>query len=337
MGAAIGKFLLSALLLANVAGDAGAAGKIVGIESFDTPAWFKDSFLDINEDAAEAALAGRHLLVFFHLEDCPYCAKMLADSFAAQTGNYDFIRAHFDAVEINIRGSREVSWHGETMTEKAYARQVGVQYTPTLLFLDAVGKTILSVHGYRSPPALREALAYIQSGAYKKMPLVEYHEQSAFVYHFRTDPLLAPAADLSGLQKPLLLLVEDDGCYGCDWFYDNIFSRPEVRKQLRRLAVRRLDAKANTALVSPAGHPTTAKQFARELDLHYRPGAVFFDEEGKEIFRVTGLLNPYHFREAARYAAIGGRRAYPTFGAYLRVRRDELLAAGENVDYSIPD
>jgi hypothetical protein len=58
---------------------------------------------------------------------------------------------------------------------------------------------------------------------------------------------------------------------------------------------------------------------------------------GAEIFRITGLLNHYHFREAVRYVTIGGRKAYPTYSAYLRERRRELLEAGENVDYSIPN
>ena len=42
-------------------------GKYTGGEHYDIPAWFKDSFLDIAEDATEAGESDKHLLLFMHL------------------------------------------------------------------------------------------------------------------------------------------------------------------------------------------------------------------------------------------------------------------------------
>ena len=45
------------------------------------PAWFKESFLDIREDIAEATTTGRRVLLYFYQDGCPYCAKLLNDNF----------------------------------------------------------------------------------------------------------------------------------------------------------------------------------------------------------------------------------------------------------------
>lgn len=334
--------LLAALLAAALPPPAAASeGKIVGTAGYDIPPWFKDSFLDLEEDAIEAGDEGRHLLVFFHLKDCPYCAKMLEDSFAAGNANAPLIRENFDSVEINIRGAREVAYRGDTLTEKAFSRAIGVQYTPTLLFLEESGQAVLTVSGYRSPAALARALRYVKDKAYRRMTLTEYQQTDAAAaaatpYAPRPHPNLQALTDLSAaaVPGPLLLMLEDDTCDECDWVHDNILSQDDVRAQLKKITAARLDAKSDAMITTPAGERMSMAAFARQLDLSYRPGVVFFDG-GREVFRITGLLNHYHFREAVRYVAIGHRAAYPRFGAYLRARRQELLADGQTIDYSI--
>jgi thioredoxin-related protein len=269
-------FAVIALFTVTIGGH--ADGRIIGTKNYDIPNWFKDSFLDINEDSAEAALAGRHLLVFFHLKDCPYCAKMLEDSFADGAANQIFSRSHFDIVDINIRGAREVTINGNTMTEKKYARYANVQYTPTLLFMAANGNTVLEINGYRSPPALRQALEYVHNGAYKTMSYNDYRvrDTSEPVYHLRDDPLFTKNDDLSVRHHPLMVLVEDNNCHGCNWLHDNILNLVDVREQMQQLTVARVDALSDAPLITPSGKKTTARQFAADLNLHYRPGVVFF-------------------------------------------------------------
>ena len=96
----------------------------------EPPSWFKESFLDLKEDVAEAAQAGKRLLLYFYQDGCPYCARLLQDNF----GNRDIAektRRNFDVVAINIWGDREVTGlDGKTLTEKQFARKLGVQYTP---------------------------------------------------------------------------------------------------------------------------------------------------------------------------------------------------------------
>ena len=39
----------------------------------DQPAWFKQSFLDIREDVAEAAANDQRVVLYFYQVGCPYC------------------------------------------------------------------------------------------------------------------------------------------------------------------------------------------------------------------------------------------------------------------------
>jgi len=138
-----------------------APGKLTGGVKYSLPPWFKPSLLDLKEDVEEARRQGRHVMVFLHLDECPYCERMLRESFAGGE-THDFMRKHFDVVAINVRGAMEVMWiDRKTYTEQALARQLKVFGTPTIVFLGHDGDMVLKTSGYRDPGALRAALEYV--------------------------------------------------------------------------------------------------------------------------------------------------------------------------------
>jgi thioredoxin-related protein len=163
---------LAAVML-SAAGPAGAAEEPPAPKvavAYALPEWFKPSFLDFRQDVAEARKQNKQVMVFFHLDNCPYCARMLKDNFTSGE-NHDFIRKHFEVIAINVRGSLETRWvNGETYTERGLTVHLGVRGTPTLVFLDLDGKNVLQLPGYREPRALRPALDYVQSQRYRSGP-----------------------------------------------------------------------------------------------------------------------------------------------------------------------
>lgn len=165
---------LAALMLV-AAGPAGAATppeKPKGV-AYTLPQWFRSSFLDFRQDVAEARAQGKHVMVFLHLDDCPYCARLLNESFV-NGDNRDFMEKHFDVIAINVRGSLEVKWiDGVTYTEKALAAHLKIRGTPTIVFLDQDGKIALWIRGYRDPRALRAALDYVQSKSHRSRPFAD--------------------------------------------------------------------------------------------------------------------------------------------------------------------
>lgn len=161
-----------AILTLAAAGPAGAAAapERPSPVAYTLPEWFQPSFLDFRRDVAEARQRGRHVMIFLHLDDCPYCARLLKENFVSGD-NHDFMREHFDVIAVNVRGSLDVQWiDGVTYTEKGLAEHLKIRGTPTIIFLDQDAKMVLRIRGYREPRALRAALNYVQSRSYRSRP-----------------------------------------------------------------------------------------------------------------------------------------------------------------------
>lgn len=314
-------------------------GKVTGGIEHAMPDWFKESFLEIQDDIDDALEQKRHVMLFFHLNQCPYCDRMLEDSF-----NNDplksFIQQHFDVIAINVKGAREVAFNEDiTVTEMELAKTLKVQYTPTILFLNAKNKTVVRLNGYRTPEKFKRVLDYVKGGIYKQQTLVEYLEQTkdktppVSEYTFRTHPLFNSISDFSAIKTPLAVIFEDSHCDACNNFHDKVLQRKDVLSELNKFTVVRLDANSTEAIVDIDGNKTTIKEWAKKLKITYRPGSVLFDK-GKEITRVDGRLYGFHYSVVLRYVADKHYEKYATYIPYLNIRTEELLKQGIDVDLS---
>lgn len=313
--------------------DGDGRGQIVGAQLSTHPDWFLESFLEIADDAAKAAAEGKHLILFFDSEGCPYCYKMIEESFK-QPPNGDFVRASFDTIALNIRGSREVAFTEKLrFSEKDLARHIGLRFTPTMLFLDGNSKVVLRVDGYRSVRDFGYLLSYVNDKAYLKTRLADYLEDQTApsVYSLRPHPSFESISDLSTVRnKPLMVIFEDESCEGCDALHDNILSLDATKALLEDLTVVRFDARSTAPIVDPEGNATTPAQWANQLELNYRPGVVMFDE-GKEVFRIDALRYRFHFQQSLKYVGERQWRNYARYQDFARAHRESILASGEDV------
>jgi thioredoxin-related protein len=307
-------------------------GKMTGGQAFHIPDWFKVSFLEIDEDAREASEAGKHLLLFMHLENCPYCKRMLEENFT-EGANKDFIQKHFDVIDINIRGSRSVAWDAESMySELTLARELSVYATPTMLFLNGKGHIVYRTNGYRTPEAVRNVMNYVNDRQYGKIPFAQYVEQKAKErYQLKNHPAFETMKDFSSYDGPLAVIFEDPSCSDCAEFHQYTLQHPDVLKEMKGLKVVRLDAWSDDSIIDTDGNKTTPKQWARALKMDYRPGTVLFDDS-TEVTRADGQLYHFHYKEMLRYVAKGLYFQYPTYLLYLSARQRQLLKDGVNID-----
>jgi thioredoxin-related protein len=147
-------------------------------QEIDVPAWFKVSFLDLRDDFKDAAAGGKRLMLYFGQNGCPYCKQLMAVNFQTPT-IVAKTRRHFDVIEINILGSRDVTWtDGTVRTEKAFARYLKVGYTPTLLVIDERGAIVTRINGYLPPAPFTAALDYVVDGAYRQEPDLQSYLKS---------------------------------------------------------------------------------------------------------------------------------------------------------------
>ena len=153
-------------------------GTLTGGIKHEAPKWFKLSFLDIAADVQESTNSGRHVLLFLQMDECPYCATMLRESFV-ESDYVDFIKDNFDCIELDVKGDRLVDMNEEvSLPEKELAEMLNVRYTPTVIFLDEAGQPVLRLNGYRSATGFKHALDYVKAGAYRETDLTTFIPQT---------------------------------------------------------------------------------------------------------------------------------------------------------------
>ncbi|MDH3514209.1 MAG: thioredoxin fold domain-containing protein [Gammaproteobacteria bacterium] len=310
-------------------------GGITGGKSYELPDWFKKSFKFLKEDVEEATQQGRHLMLFMHLDECPYCARLLDENFR-HGETREFTEKNFDVIGINIRSDNPVEWvDGNTYSERELAGNLKVKATPTMVFFDMTGKVVLQLNGYRKPAALRQALDYVHGKHYQTQTLAAYVEQQnkAAVYQFRKDPRFSEMANFKNYDKPLAVIFEDKDCVDCDEFHTKVMNHPEVLPELAKFKVVRLDAYSDAPIVDINGDKTTPKKWAQSLAIVYRPGIAMFNE-GALRTRMDGMQFHFHFRELLRYVSGKYYHQYDTPSLYNAARREELLKQGVVIDYS---
>ena len=308
-------------------------GRLTGGIRYTLPDWFKQSFLELADDAAEAAEADKHVMLFIHADECPYCADLLHQSIAGSDYT-PWLQKRFDVIAINVRGDREVVFDAKTtVTEKELAQLLKVRQTPTVVFLDGQNRQVMRSNGYKTPKEFKRILDYVDSKSYLSMDLPAFVAKSAGGAHYalRPHPAFKPLDDLSGIVGPLMVIFEDGWCDACDLLHDTLLADPEVNELLGRYTVVRLDTASTAPLVDPAGRRTSAQAWSRELELNARPMILLFDD-GREVVRIEGVLRHFHFVSALRFVAEEKFLEFPTLSAYGRDRAEQLLKAGVDVD-----
>jgi len=310
------------------------SGKVTGGTSHDAPSWFKESFLDISEDIEEASDEGKHVMLFMDLDSCPYCTRMLKESFIKQTPTKDFAKNHFDVININIKGSKEIAWDEDTsLSEKELATKLKVQYSPTVLFLDKDKNIVVRVNGYRSAKNFKNIMEYVSGKHYQNMKLGEFLDKvkAKNLYTLKENKLFSNIKDLSKIQTPLAIVFEDGSCTQCDYLHNTTFKNKDVLEELSKYTIVRVDASSTKDIITPAGEKISPKKWAKKINLTYRPGILLYNEK-KLISTVDALLYSFHFKELLRYVSHKEYKNFDGYLQYLSARQKELVKQGININ-----
>lgn len=315
-------------------------GRYYGAKKTEYPDWFKVSFLDLEEDIAEAKGAGKRLLVIFHQDGCPYCRNLVEHNLSQQDIE-ELMKKSFDIVTINMWGDREVtSVGGRASSEKELARELKVQFTPTLIFFDEEGQVALRLNGYLPPARFKVALEYVAGHHEKKSSYHDYVEANqppattgelhaedffeAEPYDFKVDP--------AAKGKPLAVFFEQKSCPNCTTLHTKVLTDEKTRLEIQKTNAVQLDMWSDTPVITPDGKNTTARQWAKELNVTYAPSIVLFDEQGEEAFRTEAYFKVFHIQGAFTYVLSGAYKTQPSFQRYLSDRADSFIEAGQDVD-----
>ncbi|MBD3620012.1 MAG: thioredoxin fold domain-containing protein [Chromatiales bacterium] len=306
----------------------------------EKPAWFTESFLDLREDVAEAAAEDRRLLLYFYQDGCPYCAKLLQDNFG-QKAIADKTQKYFNTIAINMWGDREVTdLDGRQTTEKQFAVDQKVMFTPTLVFLDEQGEVVLRINGYYAPHKFTAALDYVGQKMEGELAFRDYlakaaSEAASGKLHTEVSTVGKPydlRASAREGEKPLLVFFEQQQCAACDELHQDVLRREESRELLDDFDVLVVDMWSDEPLVTPAGMRQTQRDWAKQMNVNYAPSLVFFDARGEEVFRTEGYLKSFHIQSVMDYVASGAYRNEPELQRFIDARAHHLREQGVEVN-----
>ncbi len=112
---------------------------------------------------------GRPLAVIFETVDCIACDEMHREAFRrkdvlAQVKRLDVARFALGAATPLITPD------GRTLAANQWARELGVAYTPGVVFFDASGTEVFRIAAYLRPFHFASSFAYVADGGYRSEP-----------------------------------------------------------------------------------------------------------------------------------------------------------------------
>jgi len=324
---------------------AGKMGEFRGAKDATHPTWFKESFLDLEEDIAEATENDKRLVVYFWQPGCPYCDQLWRDNFAEQKVVDEF-RQNFDIVALNMWGDREiVSVGGTDYSEKSFAEALGIQYTPTLLFFDESRKVIHQLNGYVPVENFQKSMKYVSGKHEKNSNFSQFSvmdninvssEKNSGLNH--QDFFLPPTFNLSKrnaedfTKKYTAVFFEAENCKNCDLLHQKTLKDQATLALAQKFTAVQLDRYSDAKVVTPTGEFTTAKQWATDLGIEYLPAMIFFDGLGNQVMRIDTQLRTFHIQSVFDYVLSGSYKTELNFQRYISKRADRIRELGKDVD-----
>ena len=288
------------------------------------PDWFTITLGDLKDDLNDAVAKGKiGLIVYFGQKRCAYCEQLIKTNLGDEDIQ-NYVRKNFNIIPIDIWGIDNIKdTDGTSYTERELSIHYKTNFTPSLVFYDQEGKAVFRLRGYYPPYKFRAALKYVAESFYKKETFRDYLERAEPGTFFmlgglnERDFFIAPPYNLKQTiketGKPLAVFFEQGNCHACDVLHTGPLNKEDAIVEIGKMNTAQLDMWSDTALVTPDGKNTTAKAWAKDLELFYAPTLVFFDTDGKEIIRLDSMVKFYRLIGVLDYI---NKRGYITESNY---------------------
>jgi thioredoxin-related protein len=116
------------------------------------------------------------LAVVFETTDCTTCDELHREGF--KRGEVRAAVKRFDVVRLSLGSPAELTTpDGRRTTAQAWARELDVTYTPSIVFFDPSGVEVFRVTAYLRPFHLASSFEYVSSGAYRDEPSFQRYIQ----------------------------------------------------------------------------------------------------------------------------------------------------------------
>jgi len=133
----------------------------------------KVSWLAFDVAADKAKRENKHMIVDVYTTWCGWCKVMDRQTYSdPKVANY--LNENFVLAKVNGESSAELHWEGKVITERAFARTVGVTGFPTTYFLKPDSHIIGGAPGFIPPENFLIYAKYVSTKWYEKGSPQEY-------------------------------------------------------------------------------------------------------------------------------------------------------------------
>lgn len=121
--------------------------------------------------------AEQPLMVVFEHKRCHACDVLHGGPFARP--EIESLLLKLEVVQLDVNSKQPVQTpNGKKVSAKKWAEQLNINYSPTIIFFDEIGKEIIRIESVVWFYRLRNVLNYVLTGAYKKYPTFQLWRQA---------------------------------------------------------------------------------------------------------------------------------------------------------------
>lgn len=130
-------------------------------------------WVTLEEAQALSAEDQKPLFVFVEAEWCGICKRMMNSVFPLPDIT-ELLVENYHPVLIDLDSGEIIIFNGEEISERNFARNMQVQQTPTMIFIDSAGDVMGRQPGFMGHDELKRLLLYVLSDQFGVVPLTEF-------------------------------------------------------------------------------------------------------------------------------------------------------------------
>ena len=139
----------------------------------NTNLFANNTSINIDKLLTNKDFINKHVIVFFHMNHCPYCTRMEHSTFKNKNIQ-KMIKKYFVFIDINTDENTNVIFNKKKYNTKEFTDHLEINFFPTTIFIDNKKDIVYTARGLRKVNKFTKILQFIQTKSYEDIDFFEY-------------------------------------------------------------------------------------------------------------------------------------------------------------------